>query len=329
MKIGVLIGRFQVPEPHEGHRFLLKRVSEMCDQLLILVGSSNRASSVKNPYSFAYRRNKLSEIVPKAIILPLNDYPYNDSQWMVDVAKTIEYVAESSPEPVLNISLFGHYKEGNDYLKWFPQYQFENIDSSIEVSGTEIRSAYRHLLPKNVQVDMAYFEKEESMFSTYPYPGTLNFNCADAVVECSGHVLLIQRGHAPGAGTWALPGGFKNSNETFLQAAIRELYEETNLRVPKKVVLGSIKATQLFDSPTRGSGIPRNTVAVRIVIQPDPSGSLPRANGGDDAALAKWVSIYDALNNYVLHDDHADIISTMTGTMPVIAYNNPRIVNPA
>ena len=76
----------------------------------------------------------------------------------------------------------------------------------------------------------------------------------------------------------------------------------------------------LFDSPNRSFGIPRNTVAVLIKIQPDPDGKPPRANGGDDAAKAEWFDIVDALNNIRLYGDHADIISKITGTTAYPAF---------
>ncbi len=44
-------------------------------------------------------------------------------------------------------------------------------------------------------------------------------------------LLLIRRGAAPRQGQLALPGGFIELNETWQQAAARELYEEAGVRV--------------------------------------------------------------------------------------------------
>ena len=44
-------------------------------------------------------------------------------------------------------------------------------------------------------------------------------------------MLLIQRGFDPFKGAWAFPGGFMNMDETTEQRAIRELEEETGLRL--------------------------------------------------------------------------------------------------
>lgn len=46
-----------------------------------------------------------------------------------------------------------------------------------------------------------------------------------------GHVFLVQRGVAPRAGMWALPGGFIDRGETPDQGAVREAKEETGLDV--------------------------------------------------------------------------------------------------
>lgn len=323
-KVGVIIGRFQ--PLHDGHVHLIKEAESQCDHLIILVGSANQCRSIKNPWNYVERGIKIHNVlnslnITSASVHPLNDYLYNDLQWKADVITTVENFAGTGVE----ITFFGHNKVGNNYLSWFPQWNYVNIESDIDISGTQVRNALFEAasdeVPKSVLADYAYYKKESETFKNYPYPDTLNFNCGDVVLECAGQILLIKRKFAPGAGTWALPGGFKNSNETFEQCAIRELFEETNLRVPEKVILGSIVSSKLFDSPLRSFGIPRNTLAVYIRISPNPDGTLPRANGSDDASDVRWEPINSVLNVLPLYDDHAEIVSSLTGVKPLSAFN--------
>ena len=52
---------------------------------------------------------------------------------------------------------------------------------------------------------------------------------AIAVVVRNDHVLLARRGKEPDAGLWGFPGGHVELGETALQAAVRELREETGV----------------------------------------------------------------------------------------------------
>lgn len=321
MKSGIFIGRFQ--PVHGGHVHAIGLAATQVDKLYILVGSANQCRSIRNPWTYQ-ERNQMLRLKLHAAgirnyeILPLNDYRYSNTQWMSDVRATAEHYNMGTP------ILFGHLKEGNDYLSWFPDWKFKHVEMGIDINATQVRAKMfaegDPLMPQTVKDDYAFYQKEQQLFANYPFPETLNFNCSDAILECQGHVLLIQRKFAPGAGAWALPGGFRNQQETFLDCAIRELIEETNVRVPEKVLRGSIVKTELFDDPSRSFGIPRNTMAVYMRISPNPDGSLPRANGADDAALCKWVPLTDALNNIEMYDDHKDIVSKVTGVMPMPAF---------
>jgi 8-oxo-dGTP diphosphatase len=91
-------------------------------------------------------------------------------------------------------------------------------------------------------------------------------------------VLLIRRKNEPFAGCWAFPGGFLDVGETPLEAARRELAEETGL---EKVDLEQLHA---FGDPDRD---PREHV-VSIVHYGLVSIRGTRIRAADDALHANW-----------------------------------------
>ena len=118
------------------------------------------------------------------------------------------------------------------------------------------------------------------MSYTYEYPRPAL--TVDAVVFRQNNeqweVLLIQRKHYPFEGHWALPGGFVDLNETVEHAVVRELEEETHLK------LNQLQQMHTFSQPGRD---PRgHTVSVTFFGTVDFSRS--EVSGGDDAADARW-----------------------------------------
>jgi ADP-ribose pyrophosphatase YjhB (NUDIX family) len=67
------------------------------------------------------------------------------------------------------------------------------------------------------------------------------------LVPIGSGVLLVRRGIEPGRGKLALPGGYINLGETWEEAAARELYEETGVRVRPK----QVRAFRVLTAPTR------------------------------------------------------------------------------
>lgn len=130
---------------------------------------------------------------------------------------------------------------------------------------------------------------------TYKYPRpAVTADCVVMTKESVPQVLLIERGADPYKGCWAFPGGFMNMDETTEQCAIRELEEETGMKVSE---LQQIGAYSKVDRDPRGRTI---TVAYLVTV------NHPIAvTGQDDAAKAQWFPI-DALPQLAF--DHEDIM---------------------
>lgn len=130
---------------------------------------------------------------------------------------------------------------------------------------------------------------------------------ADVVVLAEGpdgaqRVLLIQRGKAPFAGDWALPGGFVDEGEQVADAAPRELREETGLHVEKLELLG------VYDTPGRD---PRGwTVSAVYLARLDEEQPVA---GADDARDARWFAT-DKLPKLAF--DHAIIVADALRAAP-------------
>ncbi|MEO1638473.1 MAG: NUDIX hydrolase [Pseudomonadota bacterium] len=65
---------------------------------------------------------------------------------------------------------------------------------------------------------------------------------AIAVVPHQGRLVLVKRRKAPNANTWGFPGGHVELGETALEAAVRELHEETGVVAHARRYLTNIDA---------------------------------------------------------------------------------------
>lgn len=95
------------------------------------------------------------------------------------------------------------------------------------------------------------------------------------------HILLIERGIDPYKGSWALPGGFLQMNETVEEGAARELAEETHI---KDVYLEQF---HVFSDVNRDPRERVITVAFYALVRK----SDYRLIAGDDAARANWFDV--------------------------------------
>lgn len=340
----VFVGRFQ--PFHLEHKRIIDIALEKSKNVLVLVGSSGKARTIRNPFTFDERKSMISGAFGNTshlIIKSLHDKTYNDAAWIKQVQDvvldTALYVAnegnsfQANGYKDIKVGLIGAAKDNTSYyLKMFPQYRSVNVEIEADLHATVIRESFLidssnekwitnivNNVPNNVVHFLSDFTKTEpyarlrdeikfvrgykKQWEISPYP--VKHATVDAVVEQSGHILLVKRRSEPGKGLWAIPGGHLNEFERQIDGAIRELKEETKIKVPEAVLRGSIVAQNTFDDPYRSTLGRVITQAYHFKLAD--AVELPKIKGSDDAIAAKWVPISE-LREDQMFDDHYFVI---------------------
>lgn len=338
----VFIGRFQPPT--NAHIEIIEHALQYGERVLILSGSSSQPRTIKNPWNVQERASMIGPNFPddfaRITVHGLTDRLYNDQLWVRDVQEIVAKFA--GPED--KVAIIGHNKDDSTYyLQMFPQWtalEMENID---DLNATDVRNIYfnplytlhkegttfdlnvKGKLPTGTAEfltefkhrdeyatlveEFEYIQRYKELWSQSPYPVT--FTTTDAVVVQSGHVLMVRRKTAPGKNLLALPGGFVSQEELLVDSMIRELREETKLKVPVPILKGSIKHQHTFDHPGRSLRGRTITYAYHIEL---PNGPLSKVKGGSDAADAQWIPIAQLLSmGNEIFEDHLHIIQHFVG----------------
>ncbi len=289
-------------------------------------------------------------------VLPLVDTLYNDRAWATNVrtAVRLHLRAKGLDPDATDIVLTGCEKDkSSQYLRWFPEWKMVAADPRYHddeiINATDMREAlffpaegdagrlaarfgmkqmavvadWMRANPKAVELVRneaafvkSYRERIDAAEQVFGYP--IPINTADAVVVQSGHVLMVQRKIQPGKDLWALPGGHIDKGENALDAAVRELYEEAGLDMPKGAMRSRLAKREVFDHPDRSERGWVRTEA--FVFELQDREKMEKVKSGSDAAAAKWVPITDITPDTIF-EDHFDIIQALVPDVP-FAYSS-------
>lgn len=339
----VFIGRFQIV--HNAHKHIFEKACELANhKVLVIIGSADKPRTYKNPFTTAERKSMIEAVTKNSsvpvVIDKVHDHMYNDEAWLKEIQTVVsEHASRPWVDKGMRIALIGHKKDASSfYLDMFPQWDFIDQDLIEPLDSTQIRDLYfnrrmnmnyiKGVVPaptitfledfgKLKAEEYAQIIREKEFIDSYkkqyehlPYAPT--FNTADAVVVQSGHVLMIKRKAEPGKGLWALPGGFLNAktDRSLRDCMIRELREETGLKIPDKVIKGSITREKVFDAIDRSARGRTITTAFKVSLEN--TGKLPRVKGSDDAEKAKWIPFAEVKREECF-EDHYEIIMDMIG----------------
>ena len=333
----VLIGRFQ--PWHNGHMALLQAALAQAQQVVVVLGSAHQARSPKNPFTWQERAAMVqASLAPeereRVHCIPVRDH-YNEARWVEAVRAGVQALVP----PGAAIALVGHFKDSSSsYLQSFPGWTLLSLPRLGAFDATPLREIFwnaaaasrsdvlARLAPQvpapvldflqtwmdspeytAMQEEAAMLRGYQAAWASAPYPPV--FVTVDALLLCNQHLLLIERGHAPGKGLWALPGGFLEPRDTLWQSCLRELAEETGCALDPATLEAGLQGVQVFDHPDRS--LRGRTITHVHVFDLGDRTQLPAVQGGDDAALARWVPLAQvpALES-AFFEDHFHVVQS-------------------
>lgn len=266
----------------------------------------------------------------------VNDYMYNDNKWAAELYSTALLNGATQDKTTC---LFGHFKDDSSYyLNMYPQWSLHTVSNYKNINATDIRNDFfsnktlseeskekltqsvikeiesfitiEQQLPDNLMHEFNYRLGYKAAWKTAPFAPT--FTTVDALVVKSGHILLVERGRNPGKGLFALPGGFLNPGEYIKNGIIRELKEETKIKVSKEELemLRDKNQITVFDHPKRSK---RGRTITHVGLIDLGNGPLPEVKAADDAKKAMWVPLSMVHKmSHKMFEDHFDIIVSLT-----------------
>lgn len=307
----VFIGRFSAF--HKGHLAILEHALKISNHVVVVIGSSSVPRTIKNPWTVDERQNMIvsslsKENLDRISFIHMKDYLYNNNLWVSVLQEKISTATHDSE----NVALIGFESdETSFYLKLFPQFKYIEHGTEHNFHATQIRNryfshdnGYKLMVPegtieflesfknspdfKSLKEEKEYIDSYKEKWRGAPFEPI--FCTVDSLILKSGHILVVRRGHNPGKGLLALPGGFVNPKEKLEDAALRELKEETGIKINLPDLRKSITDSKVFDDPNRSL---RGRVISHAFFIDLGVGTLPKVKGMDDAAEAFWLPLND------------------------------------
>ncbi len=125
-KLGMILGRFQIF--HKGHESIINKALELCDNVLILIGSADKAGTYENPFNYETRRAIIEEVYnDKVIIAPLNDLGVGNvplwGDYVIDACKKIKDIPD--------LVIYGDEDKCKEWYKNYPNIEYFKIDRGL------------------------------------------------------------------------------------------------------------------------------------------------------------------------------------------------------
>ena len=213
--VGVIVARFQVPELHKGHRYLIDFVRERHKTVLIVLGVRAGARNKINPLTFSERDIMIRQEYSDAediIVRSLSDHPFSHEKWSENLDVVIDGVRLDR-----DVVLYG---SRDSFAPLYSTKRFPLIEVPMvhKDSGSAIRDALEFPHTRDGRAAIIY-DVQHSFGKMYA--------TSDLAIICPAEntVLLIEKKSHDGL--LSFMGGFADKTDvTGKDVALRERSEE-------------------------------------------------------------------------------------------------------
>lgn len=131
-QVGVIIGRFQLPQLHTEHKKLIQYVLDRHKKVILFLGVPLKLGTKRNPLDFTSRKYMVEEeFGNKLVILPLSDNP-SDEEWSKQLDLKVREVF-----PQESVTLYG---SKDSFIPYYHgEFKCESLVPDNYVSATDIR----------------------------------------------------------------------------------------------------------------------------------------------------------------------------------------------
>lgn len=290
--IACIVGRFQVHELHDAHRYVIDQVVNNHKKSIIFLGVPKVVGTKKNPLDFDSRKKMIQESYPDVVIMALPDQ-VDDFRWVSELDRRIREVY-----PIGDVLLYGgrdsfipYYKHGKGFFdtKELEQYTF--------VSGTEVRKSVSEIVKKSIDFRAGIIYNS---YNQYPkvHP------CVDIAILDNDKILLAKK---PQENGWRFIGGFAHPNDnSYEDTAKRKIIDDAgiNLNVSDLAYIGTTKVPDWRYRSEEDKIITILFKANKTWGQVEPS---------DDVSELSWVSIKEIIdsNSDSIVEEHKVLMSML------------------
>lgn len=279
--VGVVLGRFQLPALHEGHKAVISEVQRRHERVVLIVASAPVFLTRKNPLSGEIRKALLEAEYQNqnVLVAELQNHP-SDEEWSKDFDRVLaELVGDA------DCIIYG--ARDNSLTYYSGRHETHALDLDLKTSATAIREKIKNGFPEN-RLDLRKFAEGVIYAAHNTYP--VSYTAVDLAILRNQNgklqVLLCGKKTDP-KDKWRFCGGFVDPGDaTLLDATKREKDEELgkNLAVDGYQFIGD---TLIDDWRYRGSEHCIRSMFHLAWYQ------WGKEKPRDDIERAKWIDLED------------------------------------